>query len=478
MEINELTIRQARKGLERKEFSAVDLVNAFFRAIEEKESELNCYLQIDKDGALHSAGQLDEWISLNKPLPVLAGACLGIKDNILCQGLKCTAGSNILKDYNAVYDATVIKRLKDSGAIILGKLNLDEFAMGSSGEYSSFGVTRNPHDTSKVPGGSSSGPAAAVAAHLCNGALGSDTGGSIRQPAAFCGVVGLKPTYGAVSRYGLIALCSSLDQIGPLAQNVEDAQLIFDAIKGRDEKDGTSLDVHSHLPFIEAAKLKIGVPKEYSVEGIAPDVKESINKAIEKLKEKGVQIVDISLPHTEFALPVYQVIMTAEASSNLARYDGMRYGLSATSPDNGHNDLLNIYCTSRQQGFSAEVRRRIMLGTYVLSAGHYDAYYLRAQKVRTLIKEDFDKAFGQVDFILTPTSPTTAFGFGENSKDPISMYLSDIFTGPVNLAGLPAVSIPCYNSSKDNMPVGLQIIGKPLNEDQIFSVASIFEKNK
>lgn len=464
-----MKIKEIQQGLNNKDFSVRELVERKLALIGEKDKDLNSFITIDGDNALKRADKIDERLKKGEDLP-LAGVCVGVKDNILFKNVRCTAGSNILSDYTAVYSATVVDRLLEKGAIILGKLNLDEFAMGSSGEYSAFGVTKSPIGKDLVPGGSSSGPAVAVLADFCDVTLGSDTGGSIRQPAAFCGVVGLKPTYGAVSRYGLISLSSSLDQIGPLAKNVEDAEIIFDIISGKDEKDATSVNMPQG---IDVSGLKIGVPKEFFTQGLDPKVEASIRGAIKKYEQAGATIKEISLPNSKYSIAVYQIIMTAEASSNLARYDGIRYGLRN---DADTETLEEVYSSNRTQGFSKEVRRRIMLGTYVLSSGYYDAYYARALKVRNKIKQDFDSAFEKVDYILTPTTPTTPFKFGEKLKNPLEMYLSDMFTASVNLAGLPAISIPCYNI--DNLPVGLQIIGKPFSEKSIFATAKIFEDLK
>jgi len=400
---------------------------------------------------------------------------MAVKDNILVENVRCTAGSKILENYIAPYDATVIKKLKSQGAVILGKTNLDEFAMGSSTENSGFFPTKNPHDLTRVPGGSSGGSAATIAANLSVFALGSDTGGSIRQPASFCGVAGLKPTYGAISRYGLIAFASSLDQIGPLTKTVEDCRIVFEAISGKDEMDSTSLNLkfknQNSKPQFKIQNIKIGVPKEYFIKGMNVEVEKIIKKAVKKIENLGAKIEEISLPHAEYALPCYYIIAPSEASANLARFDGIKYGYSQKAA----KDLMEVYLQSREKGFGAEVRRRIMLGTYALSAGYYEAYYKRAQKVRTLIKEDFQEAFEKVDLILTPVSPSVAFKLGEKISDPLTMYLSDIFTIAVNLAGLPALSLPC--GKVNNLPVGLQIIGNKFQEHEILKVGEIFEKN-
>jgi len=468
MELKEFTINQLREGLKKKEFSAVDLAKDYLDEIKKEDNKISAFLTIIEDSAMSQAKEVDEMISKNQDLDILSGIPCAIKDNILVDGIKCTAGSKILENYVAPYDAKVVKKLKNRGAVILGKTNLDEFAMGSSTENSAFFTTKNPNDLSRVPGGSSGGSAAAVAGNMCKFALGSDTGGSIRQPASFCGVVGLKPTYGAVSRYGLMAFASSLDQIGPITKTIEDCRAVFNAIKGRDEMDSTSVKLESVNTDFKIQNLKIGVPKEYFVKGIDPDVEKIVREAIKKYEQMGAKIEEISLPHTEYALACYYIIAPSEASANLARYDGIKYGYSATG-----NDLLSVYLESREQGFGSEVRRRIMLGTYTLSSGYYDAYYLRAQKVRTLIKMDFEKAFQKVDVIFTPVCPTPAFKIGEKTEDPLTMYLSDIFTVSVNLAGLPAVSLPVGKVS--NLPVGLQIIGKAFEEDKILSIGEVFK---
>lgn len=474
MELQKLTINQAHQGLIDKKFSAVELTKAFLERIKTEDKKIFSYLTLNEKEAYSQAEEVDRLISEKGEIPLLGGIPLAIKDNILVKDLKCTAGSKILENYIAPYNATVIERLRKEKAVILGKTNLDEFAMGASTEYSAFGPTHNPWDLDRVPGGSSGGSAAAIAANLAVGALGSDTGGSVRQPASFCGVVGLKPTYGAVSRYGLIAMASSLDQIGPITKNVEDAQIIFDIIKGRDRMDSTSVEILKvENPIIRVKDLRLGIPKEYFVEGIDPQVEKIIKDSIKKFENQGARIEEISLPHcTDYALAAYYLIMPSEASANLARYDGIKYGFSVEKAD----ELKEVYTHSRQQGFGEEVRRRIMLGTFVLSAGYYDAYYLRAQKVRTLIREDFKKAFERVDVILTPTSPTPAFKMGERMTDPLAMYLADIFVTAVNLAGLPGLSVPCGQVKE--LPVGLQIIGRPFEENRILEIGKVFEKLK
>lgn len=472
MELHELTITQAHEKLINKEISAFELTQAFLARINELDKEIAAFLNVFRDSAISQAKEIDNQISQGQEISMLAGIPLAVKDNILIEGEKCTAASKILENYVAPYDATCIEKLREAGAVFLGKTNLDEFAMGSSTENSAFKITRNPQDLSRVPGGSSGGSAAAVKANECIAALGSDTGGSIRQPASLCGTVGLKTTYGAVSRYGLIAFASSFDQIGPLTKNIEDAKIIFDVIKGKDPKDSTSVELKLQTSNLKPQTIKIGVPKEYFTEGIDPEVERVIKEFIQKIEKEGVKVKEISLPHTKYALSCYFLISASEASANLARYDGIRYGTS--SAKHKTSNLLDAYLKTRGQGFGDEVKRRIMLGTYALSSGYYDAYYLRAQKVRTLIKKDFQKAFQEVDVILTPTSPFTAFKIGERVKSALGMYLADVFTVSVSLAGLPALSMPC--GEVQGLPVGLQIIGKSLQEDEIFEVGSFFEK--
>lgn len=488
MEIKDLTIKKIQKSLNDKEFSAGELVDEFYKNIERKNHDLNAYLSLSKEMAYAQAEEIDRSLDEGKSLTGVSAVPMAIKDNILIEGLKTTAASKALENYIASYDASVIKKLKQQKAIFLGKVNLDEFAMGSSTENSAFGVAKNPFDYQRVSGGSSGGSAASVAASLAVASLGTDTGGSIRQPASFCGVVGLKPTYGAVSRFGAIAMASSLDQIGPIAKTADDAALVFAAISGQDPFDSTSAktDYNGELlnPDIEHIKgLKIGLPKEYFIEGLDQQTKFAMNEAIEKMKMLGCQISEISLPHTKYALSCYYIIMTAEVSANLARYDGIRYSrLDDLSKRNAKN-LLDIYLKQRGQGLGEEVRRRIMLGTYVLSSGYYDAYYSKAQKVRRLIKQDFDKILDPtnpegVDVIMTPVSPTAAFKIGEKTKDPLQMYLSDIFTIPLNLAGLPGVSIPVkkYEIGKDELPIGFQLIGRNFREADILGIGKFYEQ--
>ncbi len=478
MHLHDLTIKKFHEGLKNKEFSAFDVAKTFFDYIGTRDQEVGAYLSINKDEALKQAELADIKVAKNEPLEWLTGVPMAIKDNILIQGLPATAASKMLENYKAAYDATVITRLKSAGAVFLGKTNLDEFAMGSSTENSAFQKTRNPHDLERVPGGSSGGSAASVAGHMAVAALGSDTGGSIRQPAGFCGVVGLKPTYGAVSRHGLIAMASSLDQIGPLTKTVEDAALVFQSIAGRDQFDATSVDKtygeELWNPKLEdIKKLKIGIPEEYFGPGLEPEVVKVMEEVMASLKSLGLEFKEISLPHTKYALSCYYIIMPAEVSSNLARIDGIRYSPISGVERDGLK-LEDLYRKNRSHGYGSETKRRIILGTYVLSSGYYDAYYAKAQKVRRLIAEDFEKAFKEVDVIFTPVSPTVPFKFGEKVSDPLAMYLSDIFTIPVNMAGLPAVSIPA--KLKGGLPVGFQLIGKHWREQDILGIGQFYEK--
>lgn len=461
------TIRDIQAGLQKKEFSAEEIRSHYLLRIGQENKKLNAYLSV-----------FDKPIT-NYQSPVtgpLAGNPTAIKDNILIDGTIATAGSKMLENYVSTYDAAVITKLKAAGAGFLGKTNMDEFAMGSSTENSAFGPTKNPHDTERVPGGSSGGSAAAVAADLCVFALGSDTGGSIRQPASLCGVVGLKPTYGRVSRHGVIALASSLDQIGPFTKNVYDSAAVLNVIAGKDKFDSTTVDIN--VPdFTEGLDkpvegLKVGVPREYFSGGLSSEVRQQVEGGLKKLESLGCRLVDISLPNSEYALAVYYIVLPCEASSNLARFDGIRYGHSSKQA----KTLLDVYEESRAEGFGSEPKRRIMLGTYALSSGYYDAYYLKAQKVRALIKMDFDDAFAKVDVIVGPAAPTTAFKIGEKSSDPLAMYLSDIYTVPVNLAGLPGISIPCGNGAESGLPVGFQIIGRSFDEETVLRVAHQLEQ--
>jgi aspartyl-tRNA(Asn)/glutamyl-tRNA(Gln) amidotransferase subunit A len=470
----DLTIHQARALLDAGEISAVELTQAVLDRILSVDNAVKAYLTLTPEAALEQARAADAAMGGQPQGLPLRGIPIAVKDILCTAGIPTTCGSRILEDFIPPYDATVVARLKAAGAVILGKTNTDEFAMGSSTENSAFFPTHNPWDLERVPGGSSGGSAAAVAAGECLGALGTDTGGSVRQPAALCGIVGLKPTYGRVSRYGLIAFASSLDQVGVLTRDVTDAAILLNVIAGHDPLDSTSLD--APVPDATAALtgdirgMRVGVPREYFIPGMQPEVEAAVRAALEKLADLGAEIVEVSLPHTDYALPVYYLIAPAEASANLARYDGVRYGLRIVG-----NSLEDTYKQTRGQGFGPEVKRRIMLGTYALSAGYYDAYYLKAQKVRTLIKGDFDRAFQQVDVIVTPTSPTTAFRIGEKTDDPIQMYLSDIFTLSVNLAGICGINVPCGFDAQ-GLPIGMQIIGPALGETTILRVAYAYEQ--
>ena len=468
MELSKLTITQAHEGLKKKEFTSVNLVKAYLENIRELNKDINAYLSVDEQGALAQAEAADKIIAAGE-FGMLCGIPCAIKDNILVKGQKCTAASKMLENYVATYDATVVERLKDRGAIILGKTNLDEFAFGSSCENSAFGVTKNPHDKTRVAGGSSGGSAAAVAANMACYALGSDTGCSIRLPASFCGIVGLKTTYGAVSRSGLIASASSIDQIGPLAKNVEDAEIILEAISGKDKMDATTADFNYKKEKLSLKGLKIGLPKEYFGDGLDKDVGKIVRVAVNKVQDQGAKVIEISMPSFEFALACYYIIQPAEASANLARFDGIKYGLS----ESGKN-LLDVYIKSKGHGFGPETKRRIMIGTYTLSSGYYDAYYRKAQEVRQMVKQDFEKAFEKVDIIMGPVVPYPAFKIGEKFNDPLSMYLADINTVPVNLAGVPGISVPVGKVGK--LPVGLQIIGNHFQENKILAIASYLEK--
>lgn len=474
MEFHRLTISSLHKRLASGEVRAVDVCRAALDRIE-RLSDLNAFITVTADGAMARAEEIDRAVEGGEQLPPLAGVVIAVKDNMVMRGVRTTAGSRILFNYKPPYTATAVERLQSAGVLIIGKTNLDEFAMGSSTENSAYGPVKNPWDTTCVPGGSSGGSAVAVAAGMVMGALGSDTGGSVRQPASFSGVVGLKPTYGRVSRYGLIAFGSSLDQIGQFANCVEDVARILGVVAGHDPNDSTSSDVavDDYLSAItgEVRGLRVGVPREYYGAGLDPDVKEKTEAAIKKLEEMGAEIIDVSLPHTEYAVPVYYLIATAEASSNLARYDGVRYGFRAE----GAATLKEMYSRTRDQGFGAEVKRRIMLGTYALSAGYYDQYYGKAQKVRSLIERDFRNAFARCDVIATPTSPTPAFKLGEKTDDPLEMYLSDIYTITANLAGVPALSLPCGLSS-GGLPIGIQLIGKQFDEARLLRTAHNLEQ--
>lgn len=474
MTVATLTLHDAGEKLRTGEISSVALTEAVFDRIAHTDDALHAYLTLDRDRAIASARCADERLKQGDNASPLLGIPIALKDNFLTRALRTTCASKILGDFMPPYDATTVSKLRDAGAVITGKTNLDEFAMGSSTENSAFFPARNPWDPSRIPGGSSGGSAAAVAADQCVAALGTDTGGSIRQPAACCGVVGLKPTYGRVSRYGIIAFASSMDQVGPITKDVRDCAILLECIAGHDPADSTSTNrpVPHYINGLtgDLRGLRIGHSAEFFVGGMQPKVASAVNDAILKLRNGGAKIEDIMLPHTEFAVAVYYIVATAEASSNLARYDGMRFGYRADA-----KDLGETYMLTRDEGFGAEVKRRIMLGTYVLSGGYYDAYYLKAQQVRTLIKRDFDEAFKHCDVIVTPTAPTTAFKIGEKTQDPLQMYLSDIYTISANLAGLPAISLPC-GFDDQGMPIGLQIIGKPFDEATILRVAHHYEQ--
>jgi len=455
--------------------TARDIVQSYTLRINQVEPKVKAYITQTMEAAMAQADALDEKLKGWRRTKPLMGMPVAVKDNICTEHVPTTCASRILGNFVPPYDATVVARLREQGYLLLGKTNLDEFAMGSSTENSAFGPSRNPWNVGCVPGGSSGGSAAAVAADECVAALGSDTGGSIRQPAAFCGVVGLKPTYGRVSRYGLVAFASSLDQIGPITKDVTDAAIMLNVIAGHDPLDSTSASLP--LPDFTRAfkkkdlkKLKVGVPREFFAEGLDPEVEQAVRAAIDELKNLGGEIREISLPTTDYAVAIYYLIATAEASSNLARFDGVKYGLRAKQ----NRDLLDMYMKTRQEGFGPEVKRRIMLGTYALSAGYYDAYYGKAQAARTMTKQDFEEAFKEVDLIVTPVTPTPAFKLGEKSEDPLQMYLSDIFTISVNLAGLPAMALPC-GFSKTGLPIGLQLIGRPFEEDTILRAARAYE---
>ena len=474
MELFDLTIHELHEKLKNREVSSVEATRAMLARIEATDDRVNAYITVSAEQALADAEAADRRIAAGE-MDVLTGIPVALKDIFVTKGVKTTCGSRILGNFTPPYDGTAVAKLKERGAVLLGKLNQDEFAMGSSGESSAFGPTRNPWDLECIPGGSSSGSAAAVAGRTATATLGTDTGGSIRQPASHCGCVGLKPTYGRVSRYGVIAYASSLDQVGPLTRDVTDCALMLGAVAGHDPLDSTSVNIP--VPDYRAALtgevqgLKIGLPKEYYIEGLDPDVKKSMDVAIETYRGLGAEFVDVSLPHTDYAVATYYLIATAEASSNLARYEGVRFGHRAE----GAANLIDMFRKTRSEGFGAEVKRRIMLGTYALSSGYYDAYYLKAQKVRTLIMQDFLKAFAKVDVLLTPVAPTPAFRIGEKTSDPLQMYLSDIFTIPVNMAGTCGISVPA-GFSGNGLPIGLQLIGRPFGEETILRAAHAFEQ--
>jgi len=475
MELPFLTIREASDLIDKGEISPVELTEAVLGRIGKLDEKLNAYITVLGDRALEDARSAEKEITSGKRRGPLHGIPIALKDIFVMKGAPATCGSRMLENFMSPYDATVTKKLLSAGAIITGKNNMDEFAMGSSTETSYFGPTKNPWDTERVPGGSSGGSAAATSASLCLGSVGTDTGGSIRQPAAFCGVVGMKPTYGRVSRFGMIAFASSLDQAGPLTKTVEDTAIILNAISGHDANDSTcaNFPVPDYTLSLkdDIKGMKIGVPKEYFIEGMEGEVEDAARKAISVLESLGGEIVEISLPHTEYAVLTYYIIAPSEASSNLARYDGVKYGYRAK----GAHSLGEMYLKTRAEGFGNEVKRRIMLGTYALSSGYYDAYYLKAQKVRTLIRKDFDEAFKEVDVIVAPTTPEVAFKAGEKSGDPIKMYLCDVLTIPCNIAGLPGISLPCGFSS-NGLPIGLQILGKAFDEGTVLNAAHAYER--
>src|SRR5271154_1817112 len=474
MDSQSLTVDATRAAIQGRSTTATALADEFYQRIEKQDSLIGAFLTLCKDRAFAKAAEIDSLAAKGEKLPPLGGVPVAIKDVMVTRGVRTTAGSKILGNYIPPYDCTAVARMEAAGAVVLGKLNCDEFAMGSSNENSAWRPVRNPRDLSRVPGGSSGGSAAAVAAGMAVATLGSDTGGSIRQPASFCGVVGLMPTYGRVSRYGLIAFASSLDHIGPFANTVKDAALVLRTIAGRDPMDATSADVPvpDYVAELEepVKGLRVGVAKEYFGSGLDLEVRAAVEAAIQKLAELGCEVVPVSLPHTEYAIPTYYIVATAEASSNLARYDGVRYGFRAKA-----NTLSEMYRRSRDGGFGMEVKRRIMLGTYALSAGYYDAYYLKAQKVRTLLTRDFDEAFTQVDVIAAPTAPTPAFRLGEKVNDPLAMYLADIYTVTANLAGIPGISVPC-GENREGLPIGLQIFGRHFDEATVLRVAYAFEQ--
>jgi aspartyl-tRNA(Asn)/glutamyl-tRNA(Gln) amidotransferase subunit A len=470
---SKLSAAQIAAGLKKKEFSAAEICKSALERAENKGRSLNAFVTITDEMAIGQAESIDCKIAAGQPLGMMAGVPVAIKDNICLTGYPTTCGSHILENFKPPYNATCTERLIKADAVIIGKTNMDEFAMGSSNENSYFGPVKNPIGENLVPGGSSGGSAAVVAADIAPITFGSETGGSVRQPAAFCGIYGLKPSYGAVSRYGLVAFASSMDQIGPMARNVEDLTRAYSAICGRDENDSTSV-AFNHPDYLslqrDKRKFKFGLPKEYFQKGVEPEIEKAIDGAIKLLQKDGHEVIEISLPHSPLAIAVYYIIADAEASSNLARYDGIRYGFREED-----DELFKMYCKTRRRGFGAEVKRRIIMGTYVLSAGYYDAYYFKAQKVRELIRLDFEKNFEKVDLMLTPTTPTAAFKIGEKSADPLAMYLSDIFTAPANLAGIPALSIPCGIVS-DGRPAGLQLIAPAFGELALFQAASRLEE--
>ena len=474
MKVHDLTIHELRHKLRRGDLTSTQLTQALFDRIEDTDGKIGSYLTVCRDRGMAEARAADERLANGDASSPLLGIPLALKDVLLTEGVPTTCASRILQGFTPPFDATAVRRLREAGAVLLGKTNMDEFAMGSSTENSGFSLTRNPWDPDRVPGGSSGGSAAAVAAGQCVAALGTDTGGSIRQPAAFCGVVGLKPTYGRVSRFGVVAYASSLDQVGPITRDVSDCALVLQAIAGHDPADSTSVDapVPDYPSELSrgASGLRVGVPGEYFAAGIQPEVEQAVRQGVREIEKAGAAVVEVSLPRTEYAVAAYYVIATAEASSNLARYDGMRYGPRAQA-----EDLTSTYTKSRSQGFGPEVKRRILLGAYVLSAGYYDAYYLKAQKARTLVRQDFESTLRQCDAIVAPTTPTTAFKIEEMTEDPLRMYLSDVFTVPANLAGLPALSLPC-GFDRAGLPIGMQIIGRPFDEATVLRLGHAFEQ--
>jgi aspartyl-tRNA(Asn)/glutamyl-tRNA(Gln) amidotransferase subunit A len=474
LDLFKLTIHELHEMLVKKEISSLELTKSVIKRIEETDPKIKAYVTVVKEQALVKAQEADDLLSRGENVGLLTGIPMALKDNICTEGILTTCSSQMLKNFVPPYDATVTRLLSDAGAVLLGKLNMDEFAMGSSTENSAFFHTRNPWNTDCVPGGSSGGVVAAVAADEAVFALGSDTGGSIRQPASFCGVIGLKPTYGYVSRYGLVAFTSSLDQVGPVTKDVTDCAIVLNAIAGHDPKDSTSADVSvpDFTKYLtgDIAGMKIGIPKEYFAEGIQPEVKDAVMAAVQQFADLGAWVEEVSLPHTEYALPVFHIIASAECSSNLARYDGVCYGYRAKDSE----DIDTMFKKTRREGFGPEVKRRIILGTYALSSGYYDAYYLKALKVRTLIKEDFDRAFAKYDILISPASPNTAFKFGEKLSDPLAMHMSDRMTIPTNLAGIPGISVPC--GFAHGLPIGLHIMGKAFDEGNILKAAYAYEQ--
>lgn len=475
MELYNLTIHELSKKLKKKEITSLELTEAFLKRIDAVDGKIKAFITVTKEDAIKQAKEADKRLSSGKGVTPLTGVPISVKDIFCTKGILTTCASKILNNFIPPYDATVIKNLKDAGAVILGKNNMDEFAMGSSTENSAFFTTKNPWDLERVPGGSSGGSAASVAAGESAASIGTDTGGSIRQPASCCGIVGFKPTYGRVSRYGMIAFASSLDQAGPLTKDVTDSAIMLSAIAGHDPQDSTSIDApvpdYTKALTKDVKGLKIGVPKEYFIQGLDKEIDKAVKDAIGVLKQLGASVVDVSLPHTDYAIAVYYLVATAEASSNLARFDGVKFGYRTKDA----KGLMDMYCKTRDEGFGPEVKRRIMLGTYSLSAGYYDAYYKKASQVRTLIKRDFEDAFKKCDVIVTPTAPTPAFKIGEKTADPLTMYLSDIFTISCNLAGIPGLSLSC-GFTKNNLPIGLQILGKPLDEETVLKTAYTYEQ--